>query len=383
MASVCGKPNTEILLNSIVAGLIAEQRLPPGSLLDAGADGGMWACYWARNAPSRVVHAIDPDKGFLDDMKRSPLSRYPNLKATIALLAEVSRRDATTVKDVVLGGPDMAYFGGNRVRTRNRTASYRESVRIPVFSIDALFATQWPTEKLALAHLDVEGSELLVLRGATATILRDRPLLVTEVAVHARPENASSLLAHIGGLGYDSYLIEEITGIRADLRNILHVPRERAALLEGSNVLDVAVALRGLLAVTASTLHRHAFPCCARGAVCCPTDTHGRIRDCCSHARVHRWLKQTVAHGGADLQWFTRNTWYDQHWHTWGRVKSLLHTQQEIWARGNQSGLSYNTAPGVQMQRPKFTDSMSAEERQRAMQQLKQWKTMRDRWNAE
>ena len=68
--------------------------------------------------------------------------------------------------------------------------------------------------------------------------MRDRPLIVTEVAVHAQPAAATALIAHLGALRYDSYVIEEITGIRADLRNVLHVPRERARQLEGSNVLD-------------------------------------------------------------------------------------------------------------------------------------------------
>jgi hypothetical protein len=174
-------------------------------------------------------------------------------------------------------------------------------------------------------------------------------------------------------------VIEEITGVRADLRNLLHVPREQHKRFAGSSGLDLAVALRGLQAVNASTLSQHAFPCCARGAECCPIGRRGHTRSCCSHGAVHKWLNRVVQHGGADLQWSTRTTWYDQHRHIFQRARDLLHYQEEERRRPLEAvGFSFNTPAGPHRPRPTFSATMTADERQRALTRLREWKRLRD-----
>ena len=142
------------------------------------------------------------------------------------------------------------------------------------------------------------------------------------------------------------------------------------------------MATRGLLAVNASTLPHMAFPCCARGAECCPIDAAGRTPACCSHARVHGWLRRVVRHGGADLQWYTRLTWYDQHFHVFRRGRELANLQQEMWARdpggSNPPGFSYNTDPWPNRVRPTFSPTMTEAARLRARVALREWKSQRD-----
>ena len=142
------------------------------------------------------------------------------------------------------------------------------------------------------------------------------------------------------------------------------------------------MATRGLLAVNASTLPRMAFPCCARGAECCPIDAANRTPACCSHARVHGWLRRVVRHGGADLQWYTRLTWYDQHFHVFRRGRELANLQQEMWARdpggSNPPGFSYNTDPWPNRVRPTFSPTMTEAARLRARVALREWKSQRD-----
>ena len=192
--------------------------------------------------------------------------------------------------------------------------------------------------------MDLEGSELLALLGANATIARDRPVITTEVMIQGKAGKVEALLDHMASLRYDSFVIEEITGIRADLRNLIHFPRERHRSFEQSPTLDLAVALRGLMAVNSSTISQHGFPCCLRGGKCCPTNAQGRlVGHCCSHGAVHVWMTEVVRKGGADLQWFTRTTWYDQHRYRFQRASNLLHYQQEVRARG--TGFTFNTNP--------------------------------------
>ena len=54
------KPSHENLFNSIVGGMFAEGIMPPGDILDAGANRGDSALFYATVAPSRTVRAIDP-----------------------------------------------------------------------------------------------------------------------------------------------------------------------------------------------------------------------------------------------------------------------------------------------------------------------------------
>jgi hypothetical protein len=100
-------------------------------------------------------------------------------------------------------------------------------------------------------------------------------------------------------------------------------PRQRN-LFYGSATLDLAVAARALVAVTAETIGSFAFPCCSYGGECCPGTgpegrkaTHGVKRpegqffSCCAHWRVHAWMEKSMKEGTLDLgaSYLTRSTW--------------------------------------------------------------------------
>ena len=66
---LCPKPLAETLLTSIIGGLFLEGRIPPGNVINAGANEGAYACWYAQVAPERLVHAIDPDLGHIENMR--------------------------------------------------------------------------------------------------------------------------------------------------------------------------------------------------------------------------------------------------------------------------------------------------------------------------
>ena len=145
---------------------------------------------------------------------------------------------------------------------------------------------------------------------------RDQPLLTTESTVHYDANATRAQLSLLQAAGYDSYLIEEIAGMRADVRNLLHVPRSRKGSFVGSNALDLAVAAKVLFAVTPRTIASFAFPCCRRGGECCPVGPSGKLarNTCCMHWKVHEWLREALQLGLDDTRRFTRTTWYDEKW---------------------------------------------------------------------
>ena len=97
--------------------------------------------------------------------------------------------------------------------------------------------------------------------------------------------------------------------MRADLRNLLAIPRARGGHFLGSSVLDLASTSRLLQAVNESSIGTKAFPCCVKGGACCPSE-HAM---CCSHNSVHKWMQREFAsgRGGASLLGSTRSSWYD------------------------------------------------------------------------
>ena len=73
--------------------------------------------------------------------------------------------------------------------------------------------------------------ELEVLLGANATLTRDAPIITVEVWVHTRAAATRRLMEHLGRIGYDAYLIEEVAGWPLDVRNLLCLHRIHIRLI--------------------------------------------------------------------------------------------------------------------------------------------------------
>jgi len=335
----CAKlPKTEVMLNSMISGLLRERLVPNGTIVDAGAADGRFACFFAASAPDRVVHAVDPDEGSIRKMPER-WGAYPNLLPMRGGLGNASSIYRVDSKQAQRGEA-----------TRVSTSA---SSSFPIYGLDDLFLRgRWQGEQLGLGHFDVEGWELAVLQGGRAVIDRDQPLITAEIAVHKRPETTRLVLQYLQDeLGYDSYLVEEMAGQRADIRNVLSIPRSRRYDFQSSATLSLAVQARVLLMVTNETISEHAFPCCKRGGACCPlVGPGGSASYCCSLSRVHKWMNRVVRRGGEDLQWSTRTTWYDQHWHIlWPGLFEIQ--QQERLRNASTAGLSFNKSPLRAMRR--------------------------------
>ena len=275
----CPVPATELRFNSILSGLFEERLVPSGHVLDAGANTGEFACFYAGLDPRRKVHALDPNAKYVQKMRTVFASRWPNMHAemrglgfTTGVIGQHSKRNGNeaAIATLCAGGAD-------RFPTHEQISS---SDPVAVCRVDDLFANQ----PLAFAHWDVEGSELDVLRGARTVVKRDRPLFSVELHVHEDSGYTERLLREIEGLGYDAHLIEERCGSRADCRNFLCTPSERRDVLGSSATMRRAVASGWLLPANRSSIGVLAYPCCARGGAC-PN---------CSPSEVDSWLETQV-----------------------------------------------------------------------------------------
>lgn len=99
------------------------------------------------------------------------------------------------------------------------------ALSFPVFTIDKLFTNGlFAGESLAFLHLDIEGSELQALMGATKVIKRDRPVIVSETNI--TDKSYAPQLAILHQFGYRVLMVHELCGSLIGCRNLISVPDE-------------------------------------------------------------------------------------------------------------------------------------------------------------
>ncbi len=74
------------------------------------------------------------------------------------------------------------------------------TIDVPVQRLDDL-----PLDDVGLIKIDVEGHELAVLRGATATLTRNRPTVVVEAEERHHPHAVAAITEFLARLGYAGY----------------------------------------------------------------------------------------------------------------------------------------------------------------------------------
>ncbi|MEU5792411.1 FkbM family methyltransferase [Streptomyces sp. SID8366] len=214
-----------------VAGLRA--FVPAGSVcVDAGAEYGLYTWVLAALAgPSGRVHSVEPLPG-----------PYRLLRSTARLLGARN----VTVHRAALG--DWCGSGTLSLPVRRGlpvhgrayltagadgpgpNTEFRDSrtVPAPVRTLDQL-AQEIALERLTFVKADVEGTELALLKGGSATLLRHRPTLLLEIERrHLAKYGAdpADVLTHLRDLGYRAHCWrrgrwDPVTRITDDRRNYL------------------------------------------------------------------------------------------------------------------------------------------------------------------
>jgi len=302
----CPTPASELLFNSIVLGLFVEGKVPAGSVVDAGANSGEWACMYAEAQPSRLVHAIDPLEVNIKSISRKFQPLFPNIRPRVGGLGD---KTVTIVppKRVARARAGSAALDISKKGTVWLDKAPAPATAFTMLRLDDLFAN----ETLGFAHLDVEGGELAALRGGARVIQRDRPVLTVELHVHDDPAFTHELLIFLNSLQYTVLLVEEVCGVRYDCRNLLALPKGLGAHFRTSQVLRVAATSERLFVVNSSNILTHAYAlACTRGGPCCHDS-----RYCCKHRCIRAWLHKEMKRWDAsdkssrDPRLFTRLEW--------------------------------------------------------------------------
>lgn len=148
---------------------LATLNLPPGSVVDVGAFIGNHTLYFAC-LMGRRVFAFEPNAVAFESLQRSIALNDIAERVTAsmrAVAAEQARAILSTEAETNLGGTRVVFD---------------DTGEVEVDRLDDLLPQDEP---VALIKVDVEGLELDVLRGASGTMRRCRPMLAIECMTHA------------------------------------------------------------------------------------------------------------------------------------------------------------------------------------------------------
>ena len=293
-------PPLERLFASVVQALLVQGLMPAGSIVDAGANDGREACFYARVDSKRIIHAVDPLQRNVDSIGIAK-ARYANIRPQLGGLGQVSKLMHVPRKKSKKAGQQISITNPEELGSRDSYGShnilyYNASTKGNMFQpfqverLDTHFSASgaWAGEVMGFGHFDTEGNELDVLIGGEQTIRRDSPVFTVELVVHKSEKMTNQLLNFIESLDYDLLLIEEECGVPLDCRNFVAVPRKRPTLLP-----SVLAALRDdvdhgrVVHVNASSIHRYAYPCCKTDGPCCNGGNwYKRGKTCCTPSKV-------------------------------------------------------------------------------------------------
>lgn len=175
-------------------------------VFDIGANAGFYSLHWAsRLASDGVIHAFEPVP-----------STYGRLAHNVTLnnLGRVIRTNnfglGDEMKSVSIFLPEFSGSGAASMKDLHPDETSIQ-VEVRIDTLDSYFQGAG-LSRLDLAKIDVEGAELLVLKGGQKTLAQAKPLLFMELLRKwSKPfgYHPNDVVSMLGEMGYRGYTVDE------------------------------------------------------------------------------------------------------------------------------------------------------------------------------
>jgi FkbM family methyltransferase len=199
------------------------------TVLDIGANVGFYTVRLSRLVgPQGMVHAFEPIQETFDilayvtqTLKLRNVLLYLNAVADqVGVLEMLVPKDSRGIANFYLAHLDQNEIGSDsRVSIRSKT-------------IECLREKGLPT--VSFIKCDVEGAELLVLKGAQGLLVSDRPVLLCEVSERSQfsESNGAEVFVFLHRLGFQGYSccaerLVRCENLRHGIVNYFFIPEER------------------------------------------------------------------------------------------------------------------------------------------------------------
>jgi len=167
-----------------------------GTVLDIGANTGLYALIAAAHRPSRAIYAFEPLPGAFDRLVRNvEANGLRNITPVQAAVANFDGEVALYVPDKVVVPRSASTLQGFRKAAQTLT--------VPALKLDTYVESN-RIEQIDLLKVDTERTEHLVLQGAQNLLARDRCAIICEVLDR---EKENDLQAIFQEMGYAYFLI--------------------------------------------------------------------------------------------------------------------------------------------------------------------------------
>lgn len=211
--------------------LLREFLRPGMTYIDAGANEGLYTLFAARRVGrnGRVV-AIEPSPRERERLRENVrTNRLRNVELCDFALSDKGG-------DAILAIAGYGHEGQNTLgdRVSNPLVQTEHHERVQLTTLDRL-VSELELKRVDAVKLDVEGSEVQVMRGGAETIARFRPVIQLEVEEHAlalQGNTRAELVDTIDSLGYEVFVFDARTAAlrppvdESELRsNVIAAPR--------------------------------------------------------------------------------------------------------------------------------------------------------------
>jgi len=180
------------------------------AMFDGGAHKGYHSRRMAALPGCRIVYAVEADPHMAGVLAETLAARPPG-GAEIVQLAQALQDDPACRQ--IPWRSSSSHVGRSSIVSRNaehatiwqdRTeVEYRDETTVPATTIDRILAAE--PGPLPFVKLDLEGADLLALRGAPVALRRFRPVVAFENSVHAPQVHGFTVaetIEYFEGLGY-------------------------------------------------------------------------------------------------------------------------------------------------------------------------------------
>lgn len=205
------------LWKAVLAALAAVTLNPGDVLLDAGGNDGVTARMLSNRFPNQTILTVEPIHKNVWEINRKMFTT-PGMGNVKVLHGGLGEANSFSDYAATLEDRPGRQTGIMAIHARLKRIPTRRI--FPIYKVDDLIGSE---ERLAFAHIDVEGAEPYALRGATNTIARDRPVLTLETFPQTNATQHALLLEMMASLKYACKMVNESCGWN-DCRNLLCLP---------------------------------------------------------------------------------------------------------------------------------------------------------------
>jgi FkbM family methyltransferase len=228
------KPGRNALDRDLIE--IAERFLRPDSVVwDAGANVGIFSFAAAMLAPDGVVVAIEPD-AWLVSILRKTAGMEKCRECTIHVLP-VAVADTDSTATLLIAARGRASNALESVGGRSQMGGVRERQQIRTTRLDTLLESMPAPDFI---KMDIEGAELLALRGAQKIITEIRPVFYIEVGSDVSADVMNLFAAN----DYLAVSPESEVLVDACTSNAFFIPKENEQALQAAGVNQVCVNMK-------------------------------------------------------------------------------------------------------------------------------------------